>query len=410
MTDHASRPHAIASAANAPPRCPTLLLASACGLIVANIYYPQSIVGPISAALGLPPGAAGLIVTMTQLGYGAGLLLIVPMGDLLENRRLIVTIVAAAALALAGAAISPQAAPFLACAALIGLCSVAAQILVPFAAHLSPEATRGRVVGEVMSGLMLGIMLARPAASLITALASWRAVFAMGAVAMVAAAIGLRVALPRRQPAPGLSYPILLASLGRLVRDTPVLRRRAAYHAGLFGAFSLFWTTAPLLLTSTFHLTQIGVALFALAGVAGAIAAPIAGRVADRGWTRPATGLAMLAAAASFGLDRLGLSASPLRLGALVAAAILLDFGVTANLVLGQRALFTLAADIRSRLNGLYMAIFFMGGAVGSALGGWAYAVGGWSLCAWIGLGLPALTLVYWLTEVGARPRSQAPR
>jgi predicted MFS family arabinose efflux permease len=377
----------------------SLLLATACCLIVANIYYAQPLVGPISASLGLSPQAAGLIVTMTQIGYGAGLLLVVPLGDLIENRTLVLATLSVGALALAGAAVSTHALPFLAAALFIGLGSVAVQVLVPYAAHLAPEAVRGRVVGNVMSGVMLGIMLARPAASFLADALSWHAVFVVSAMVMIGLGVVLRIALPRRLPVQGLRYGALVASMASLVRHTPILRRRALYHAWLFGAFSLFWTTAPLLLAETFHLSQAGIALLALAGVAGAIAAPIAGRVADRGWSKPATGLAMLAVTISFLFSRLGLSGSHAGLGILVLAAILLDFGVTANLVLGQRAIFSLGAAFRSRLNGLYMATFFAGGAAGSALGGWAYAQGGWSLTTWVGLSLPMLALACYLTE-----------
>jgi predicted MFS family arabinose efflux permease len=384
----------------------TLLLAAAAGLIVANIYYPQPLAGPISVALGLSPQSAGLVVTMTQIGYALGLLLLVPLGDLLENRRLILCSIAVAIVALVVAALSRQAATFLAAAFVIGLGSVAVQILVPLAAHLAPEARRGRAVGEVMSGLMLGIMLARPAASLITFALSWHAVFWISAGVMVALSIVLRVALPTRRPATRLSYLALLRSMASLALRTPVLQRRALYHAALFGAFSLFWTTAPLQLAQVFHLSQAGIALFALAGVAGAVSAPIAGRLADSGWTRLATGLAMLAVAVAFLLGRLGLGPTPAGLIALTAMAILLDFGVTANLVLGQRAIFMLGDEARSRLNGLYMATFFAGGAACSALGGWAYAEGGWSLTLWVGLGLPLLAFVFYLTErAGDGPR-----
>lgn len=180
----------------------TLLLATACGLIVANLYYAQPLIGPIGHALGLSPQAAGLIVTLIQAGYGAGLLLIVPLGDIIENRRLICSLLAASALALAGAALAGHAGVFLLAAVCIGLSSVAAQVLVPFAAHLAPEHARGRVVGNVMSGLMLGIMLARPAASLVTDLWGWHAIFAGSAVGMALLALVLMRLLPDRRPAP----------------------------------------------------------------------------------------------------------------------------------------------------------------------------------------------------------------
>jgi predicted MFS family arabinose efflux permease len=168
----------------------------------------------------------------------------------------------------------------------------------------------------------------------------------------------------------------------------------------MFAAFSLFWTTTPLLLAGPiFHLTQGGIALFALAGVAGAIAAPIAGRVADSGWSKPATGIAMACVVVAFLLTHLAPTGSPLALGLLVTAAILLDFGVSANMALSQRAIFALGAEYRSRLNGLYMTIFFLGGAVGSAVGGWAFAHGGWTLTSWIGIALPVIAALYFASE-----------
>ena len=376
-----------------------ILLATACGLLVANLYYAQPLIGLISADLGMSLQTAGLIGTMTQVGYGAGLLLVVPLGDLVENRRLVVCVLCVAVLALLGAALSTHAAPFLVSALLIGVGSVSVQVLVPYAAHLAPEATRGRVVGNIMSGLMLGIMLSRPAASFVTEALSWHAVFYFSCAITVVVVVVLRLALPPRRPRPGLGYGALLLSMGHLARRTPVLQRRAIYHAFLFGAFSLFWTTVPLLLAGTFHLSQNGIALFALAGVAGAVSAPLAGRAADRGWSKPATAAAMVAVAAAFLLSRLSLSGSPIGLAVLVLAAILLDFGMTANIVLGQRAIFQLGAEYRSRLNGLYMAFFFMGGAIGSALGGWSFAHGGWSLATWCGLALPVLAFACFLTE-----------
>jgi len=378
----------------------TFLLAVACGLIVANIYAPQPLAGPIAASLGISPHATGLVVTVIQIGFGAGLLLLVPLGDLFETRRLTLGLIGLATLGLLGAALSPRAAPFLIASLFIGLGSVAAQVLVPYAAHLAPEAVRGRVVGNVMSGLMLGVMLARPVASFIAQLSSWHVMFLISAGAMMVLAAVLSRALPPRQPAAKLRYGQLLASMAQLAMTTPILQRRALYHACLFAAYSLFWTTTPLLLAGPeFQLSQGGIALVALAGVAGAVASPIAGRVADRGWTRPATALSMLAVAVAFLMTHLAAQGSPMALGLLVAAAILLDFGVSANLTLGQRAIFALDAEVRSRLNGLYMATFFVGGAIGSAIGGWAFAQGGWTLASSIGFALPVAALVYFATE-----------
>lgn len=377
-----------------------LILAAACGVIAANLYYAQPLVGPISSALGLSSGAAGLIVTLTQIGYGIGLLFIVPLGDILENRKLVVASLLFTAIVLTIAAVVKSAPLFLTASLFIGLGSVAAQVLVPYAAHLSPDATRGRNVGNVMSGLLLGIMLARPISSIVAEFMGWRAVFVLSGITIFVLALVLAKALPARQPLTTVQYPKLLRSMLHLLRTTPILRRRAIYHACVFGTFSLFWTTVPLLLTSsTFHFSQKGVALFALVGVSGAAAAPVAGRLADRGMIRPATGLALALVIVSVFLPLIIQTGSTFALVSLVVAAILLDMGVSANLVLGQRAIFSLGAELRSRLNGLYMAIFFAGGAIGSATGGWAYAIGGWKATLLIGIALPTIAMIYYATE-----------
>ncbi|MBM7048166.1 MULTISPECIES: MFS transporter [Rhizobium] len=378
----------------------TFMFAAACGLVAANLYYGQPLAGPISQSLGFSPAATGLIVTLTQIGYGLGLLLIVPLGDLLENRKLVLTLVALAAIALVGAAFAWSPSLFLLASLCIGLASVAVQVLVPFAAHMAPDASRGAVVGNVMSGLLCGIMLARPAASFLSELLSWHAVYIISAAIMIGLAVILRVVLPTRVPHTRLHYGQLLSSMGHLALHTPVLQRRALYQACMFGAFSLFWTTTPLLLASpAFGLTQNGIALFALAGAAGAVASPIAGRVADRGWTKLATAFAMVLAIVAFFIGHVSGGGSLLALITLTLSGIMLDFGVQTNLVLGQRAIYALSAEHRSRLNGLYMATFFAGGAIGSALGGWAYAAGGWNLASWFGIAFPVIALLAFLTE-----------
>lgn len=377
----------------------TVLLTVACGLIAANIYYAQPLAGPLSAALGMSPAAAGLVVTTTQAGYGLGLLLIVPLGDLVENRGLVVAILAVAVLALLGAGLATGPGAFLLASLLVGVGSVAVQVLVPYAAHLAQEAVRGRVVGNVMGGLMAGIMLARPIASLVAGASAPKVVFLLSAGLMAVLAVVLRLALPARRPPAGLRYGTLLLSMGRLLLHTPVLRRRAFYHACLFASFSLFWTVAPLLLADRFRLSQNGIALFAAVGMAGVLAAPIAGRVADRGWTRRATGLAMVMVLLALLLSLLGASGSSLGLLVLALAAILLDFGVTANGVLGQRAIYALPPAVHGRLNGLYMATFFAGGALGSAVGGWSYAEGSWTLAVTVGLALVLAGLACFATE-----------
>jgi len=377
------------------------LFAVATGLIVANLYYAQTLIGPISRATGLDPGAAGLIVTLTQLGYCLGLLFIVPLGDLVENRRLIFIALLTTAVALLSASATSSALLFLFACFCIGLGSVAAQIVVPFAAHMSKPETRGKTVGKVMSGLLMGIMLARPVSSLIADAFGWHAIFVLSALGTTALAFLLRARLPQRRPDSGLHYFALLGSMWHLLKSTPILRRRAAYQACMFGAFSLFWTCVSLELTGpNFNLSQSGVAIFALVGVAGAIASPIAGHRADQGKSRSTTFIALALGVLAFAMPLLVHSSERLvNLGVLVATSIVLDMGVSANLVTGQRAIFALPPEIRSRLNGLYMALFFMGGAVGSSLGGWMFAAHGWTGVLWTGLAFPLMALCVFATE-----------
>lgn len=397
--------------ANPPAMTKRLMfvLAAACGLIVANLYYAQPLVGPISQATGISPSASGLIVTMTQIGYVIGLLFIVPLSDLVENRRLVSMALAVAALGLTIAAVANGMAMFFGAAVLIGAGSVGAQILVPYAASLAPADQRGRIVGNIMSGLLLGIMLARPAASLTAGILSWRAVFLLSAVLMGLMIMLLLPVLPKRTPRTGSRYPQLLQSLWHLLKTMPVLRRRALYQACLFGSFSLFWTVVPLWLSDHFHASQNEIALFALVGVAGAIAAPIAGRLADKGWTRRLTGIAIVTAGGAFVLTQAFTGSRTLSIIFFCAAAILLDMAVSGNLVLGQQAIYALGDEIRGRLNGLFMAIFFAGGAVGSAVGGWSYAYGSWTLASLAGLALPVLAFLYYLTELPRKSRGANP-
>lgn len=375
------------------------LLAGACGLIVANLYYAQPLVGPISLTTGINPDASGLIVTMTQIGYVLGLIFIVPLSDLFENRRLVASTLVIAVLGLFMAALAKNSTVFFAAALLIGLGSVAAQILVPFAVYLASEKQRGRIVGNVMSGLLLGIMFARPVASLITGIWGWQAVFAISAIITGILAITLIRLLPKRNPSPKIGYSDIIKTLFFLFKTTPVLRRRSLYQACLFGSFSLFWTVVPLWLSDHFHLSQKEIALFALVGVAGAVAAPIAGRLADRGWTKRLTGIAFVTAAFSFAITHIFQGNQTISILVFCVAAILLDMAVSGNLVLGQQAIYALGDEIRGRVNGVFMAVFFAGGAIGSALGGWTYAHGSWTLASIIGVSMPCLAFLYYLTE-----------
>ena len=379
----------------------TLVFAVACGLCVANIYYAQPLIGPVSEALGLHAGLAGLIMTLTQLGYGAGLLLLVPLADVIENRRLVVGALVGAVLGLVGIALSQSAVTFLAASFVVGLCAVAAQVLVPFASHLAPEATRGKVVGNIMAGLVGGIMLARPFSSIVAAGLGWRAVFWISALLMAALIAVLWRALPDRHPHGSIGYARTMASLPGIVWRTPVLRRRAFYQGMMFAGFQAFWTAVPLALVHEFGMGQGGIAAFALAGAAGALAAPWAGRVADRGLTRPATGAAMAVILLSFVIG--AVSVHYHSLAGLIVAGVLLDGAVQMGQVLSIRSLFMLAPELRGRLNGLYMTFVFLCAAIASGLAAAVYAFYGWDGVSLLGGGFVIAAMVLYATEFRGR-------
>lgn len=370
----------------------TLLMAVACGAMVANLYYAQTLIEVIGPSIGLSTGLAGAIVTLTQLGYGLGLAFIVPLSDLIENKRLILIATVGAALGCIGIALAQGPISFLFAALVTGVCSVGAQVLVPLAAKLSSQARQGRTIGLVMSGLLTGIMLARPVASFVAGIAGWRAMFFISAGVTALVGVALLLMLPTRRPDSTLRYGALLASSLDLVRRYPVLRLRAAYQALLFIAFNLFWTAAPLVLTQRFGLSANGVALFALAGAGGALAAPIAGHFADKGRARLVTVGALLLLVLSFLAADMVVAA-----GGLIAfgvTAVLIDAAVQLNQISGQRIIFGLDPAAGGRINAAYMTIVFLFGAMGSLIGSASIAAGGWPLTSLIGAGIGGIALV----------------
>lgn len=366
------------------------LFALCAGVLVANLYYAQPIIELIAPAVGLSAQSASVIVSLTQIGYAVGLFFLVPLADLHENRRLLTISGVAAAISLVGAATASHPSMFLLVSLLLGLSSVSVQILIPLAAHLAPEALRGRTVGTIMGGLLSGILLSRPLSSLLAQHFGWRAVFYIAA-AMTLVTVGIiATTLPRRTPQHRASYRELLVSLWHLFTRYAVLRQRALYQALLFAAFSLFWTAVPLELAGRFALSQSQIGVFALVGALGAVAAPIAGRLADAGHTRMASYIAMVAAAVSFVP---GLAGGASGLYWLALTGVVLDFAVQMNMVLGQRAIYALDAASRGRLNALYMTAIFAGGAVGSAMASTLYTHLGWAGVVAAGSGLATLAL-----------------
>ncbi|WP_411379525.1 MFS transporter [Pseudomonas sp. MPB26] len=382
-------------AASTMTRGMVMLFAFCCGAIVANIYYAQPIIEMIAPDIGLTPAMASLIVSLTQIGYALGLFFLVPLGDLLENRKLMIATTVLAIASLLGAAVTEQPNLFLLVSLLIGFSSVSVQILIPLAAHLAPAESRGRVVGSIMGGLLLGILLARPVSSVVADHFGWRAMFMAAAALMAFISVVLLITIPKRQPDHSASYGQLLRSLGALLREQPVLRQRAFYQGCMFASFSLFWTAVPLELVRNHGLSQTQIALFALVGAIGAIAAPIAGRLADAGHTQRASLLAMVLAVLSF----LPAFVHPLySLIGLAVTGVVLDFCVQMNMVLGQRAVYALDAKSRSRLNALYMTSIFIGGAFGSAIASSVYEHGGWLGVVLVGSAFPLVALVRFLS------------
>jgi len=368
-----------------------LAAAAACGAIVANLYYAQPLVDLIARDLGVAATLASAVVALTQVGYAIGLLILAPLVDLVESRRLLTVTLAAAAAALVVAAIAPNGAVFLSASLLIGVASVAAQMLLPLVAGMEPEASRGRVVGTIMSGLLFGILLARPVAGVVADAFGWRAMFGLSAVLMAVTAVALRALIPSRRPESRMSYGELIGSMAELLARYPTLRRRALYQATMFAAFSIFWTASPMRLAGEYGWSHSMIGLFALAGASGALIAPFAGRMADAGHTRSGTLIAIAAGAAGMALAGFDWT---LGLAGLLLGAIVLDMGVQANMILGQREIYGLDAAARGRINGLYVAILFLGGAVGSALTSPVFTHFGWVGVAIVGAALPLAALV----------------
>ncbi|MCW3836795.1 MFS transporter [Sphingomonas canadensis] len=388
---------AMRSDANGSALTPALLLlmALACGSMSANLYYAQTLIDQIGPEIGLSHQMAGTITTLTQLGYGAGLALLVPLSDLVENKRLVLIATGGAILGCLGIALSGGAADFLAFSLLTGLCCCGAQVLVPLAAHLSAPERQGQSVGLVMSGLLTGVMLARPAASFIASLAGWRWVFFGSAGLLAVVALSLALMLPGRRPPRGPSYGAILASVVALAARHRQLRLRAIYQALMFGAFNLFWTAAPLTLLNDMGLSQRAVAAFALAGAGGVLVAPLAGWLSDRGLMRGTT----LAGFAILALSFLAADAAVAAGSVLVFAvtAILVDGAVQMSQVTGQRIIFAIDPAARGRINAVYMTVMFGFGGLGSLIGTATYAAGGWHLSALAGAAMGGVALALML-------------
>ncbi len=383
------------------------IFAIACGLVAASLYYAQPMLPTIAREFHASSASVGQVVTLSQLGFAAGLLLLVPLGDRLDRRRLIALTLGVSVVGLLAMALAPTLGVLLLAGLVVGGASVVAQILVPFAATLATSANRGRVVGIVMSGLLLGILLSRTIAGIVSQIAGWRAIYGVAAALIAALIVVLWRELPDAPPtADHIGYGRLLRSVFAIVREEPLLRRRAAYGALGFAAFSVLWTTIAFLLARPpYHYSQGVMGLFGLVGVAGALAAAFAGRWADRGWARLTTVGFILAALLAWGLIALG----GVNLIALIAGILLLDLGAQGIHITNQSEIYRLRPEARSRLTAAYMTTYFLGGALGSATAGVVYGAAGWEGVAALGAGYIALALLLWLTELRRHRQQAAP-
>lgn len=374
-----------------------LLMSAATGLAVAGNYFAQPLLDLIGRELRLGPTLAALTVTAAQGGYALGLILLVPLGDLMERRRLAVSLYAATAVFLLVSATAANGTVLLVSTALTALTSVGAQVVVPFAATLADPAERGRVVGTVMTGLMLGLLLARTASGALSELGGWRTVYWVNAVLMALMAVLLRIFLPRLGGDGGrLSYPGLLRSTVAMFRYEPLLRWRAGIGALSLASFSVLWTALTFLLVgSPYDWSESAIGLFGLVGVAGALTATVAGRLADRGHVKIVTGAGTVLLVASW----LAIAAGARSLVWLFVGVIVLDLAHQAVLNSSQNVLYALRPEARNRINSAFMTSLFLGGAVGSALTSVVWVNGGWIGVCVLGATLSAGTVALWVLE-----------
>ena len=363
------------------PRGLVALLAVASGATVANLYYVQPLLGTVAHALSVSDGTAGLLVTCAQVGYVAGLVFLVPLGDIVERRRLISTILLGTAVALAACAASPSFGVLAAALIAVGALSVVAQIVVPLASTLAGPDERGQVVGTVMSGL-------------VAQLGGWRLVFALAAGAMLILSATLGRMLPKMPHTDPVRYRAALRSVITLIAREPVLRQRMVLGALGFGGFSVLWTSIAFLLSAPpYGYDELVIGLFGLAGAAGALIAPVAGKLTDRGHGRLALGGFLLVLLASWALLALGRSS----VVALIAGIVVLDLGVQGAHISNQAAIYGLHAEARSRLTTAYIVSMFLGGIVGSTLSSTLYAADGWSAICGLGAALAVIAILVFL-------------
>ncbi|MCR3696149.1 MULTISPECIES: MFS transporter [Citrobacter] len=370
-----------------------LLMSIATGLAVASNYYAQPLLDTIARNFSLSASTAGFIVTAAQLGYAAGLLFLVPLGDMFERRMLIVSMTLLAAGGMLITASSQSLGMLILGTALTGLFSVVAQILVPLAATLATPDKRGKVVGTIMSGLLLGILLARTVAGLLANLGGWRTVFWVASVLMALMAIALWRGLPKMKSETHLNYPQLLGSVFSLFIHDKLLRTRAMLGCLTFANFSILWTSMAFLLAAPpFNYSEGMIGLFGLAGAAGALGARPAGGFADKGKSHLTTTMGLLLLLLSWLAIWLGHTSVPM----LIIGILVLDLTVQGVHITNQTVIYHIHPDARNRLTAGYMTSYFIGGAAGSLISASAWQHAGWAGVCLAGTTVAVLNLVVW--------------
>jgi len=355
-------------------------LAAGAGLSVASIYYSQPMLDIISKQFNVGIGSVGMVPMLTQAGYALGILLLAPLGDRHDRRTIILIkgLLLVAALLLCGFSGGLNA--LLIASFVTGLTATVAQDIVPASAALAPERSRGKIVGTVMTGLLVGILLSRVVSGVVAEYFGWRTMYMIAAAAVLLISVALWRVLPRFTPGTPVSYPRLLLSLAHLWQHHQTLRRAALAQGLLSVGFSAFWSTLALMLSQNFHLDSAVAGAFGLAGAAGALAAPLAGSVADRIGPARVTQYGATLVMVSFALMfLLPLLPMPAQLGLIIISTIGFDLGVQATLVAHQTLVYSLAPEARSRLNALMFTVVFIGMATGAALGSLALAHWGWT-------------------------------
>ena len=366
------------------PKVPVLLFSVAAAIIITPIFAPQTLVKLMAASFGLSTAVSGFVPMIPLIGYALGLFFIVPLADLVENRRLVLQMLVAASLSSLGIVLFSSV-PLLFLLLLISgaACSVI-QVLVPTAAAMAAPEERGRIIGDIMSGLMVGILLSRPLGSLLASFGSWTAFYVSISIALALLAVALRLRLPQHRVGSSATYPGLIGSLWHLFWKEPVLRKQSITAAIVMSAFNIYWTSVVYVLTGPkFNLGPKGVALFALAGAGGAIVTPLVGRLADKGLGKKVTFVANIVLILGFGVAAFGgLSLTApwvLCLIALALGAVLLDVGVLGVQTIGRILINQMNPAARGRINGVFVGVFFIGGAIGSAAAGMLWAWHGWA-------------------------------